>query len=68
MTEFLLDDLTATASSKHVIFKFLIVTLDPAGSTPSVFKGRIGMDRIGLSPTSILKRLSVLLKNKIIIY
>jgi hypothetical protein len=45
-----------------------MVTFDPAGSTPSVFKGRIGKESIGLSPTRILRRLSVLLKNITMIY
>jgi len=34
----------AIASSKHVILTFLIVTLDPYGSIPSVLRGKVGKD------------------------
>jgi len=46
----LLQGLTATASSKFVMFTFLIVTFDPLGSIPSVFKGKIGHDSSVFEP------------------
>ena len=46
----LLQGLTATASSKLVMFTFLIVTFDPLGSIPSVFNGKIGHDNSVLGP------------------
>ncbi len=46
------EGFTATASSKLVILTLRIVTFDPAGSMPSVFKGFVGQDNSVLSPIS----------------